>query len=235
MGVNLQDLLSYSSTYLLDNSQENREELLTQLSLGGSLRKAVVRLLDSPSDLSEVASRSYEHNNGFCKVLLIDQRPRYSIRLHLWPKEALEDSHIHNHPWDMSGVLISGKYEWEVVSVIQSKESTEELIYECKYLQDYSGHTFNRIGYAEVKRIHSTTLRQNEKFNFPSTASHRISKMNSSAADSVIVTGVSKGFNPRVITSNRLNDTSTQLNRPLLSDQLSQKLADFLDRTENAS
>ena len=95
--MTLSEFESYVDNYLENNTYKNRKFLLLDLN-SGLLIKLINNILNNDTDLKKIANQSYQHLNGFHKILFIDKRPQYAIRLHLW--NGLYNSHIHNHPWD---------------------------------------------------------------------------------------------------------------------------------------
>jgi hypothetical protein len=114
--MTLAEFEDLASEKLAKNNEEARNDFLRLLN-AGLLRTVIDNLIGSQTELDKVASRSYYHNNGFFKVLLIDKRPKYSIRLHIWPEYPFQECDIHNHPWDMSGLVLNGLYEWLMYSL----------------------------------------------------------------------------------------------------------------------
>ncbi|MDQ4124217.1 MAG: hypothetical protein M3134_01270 [Actinomycetota bacterium] len=73
------------------------------------LPRLLDRLLASPSALQQVAHRSYIHDNGFVKIVLVPGRPqRPALRLHIWPAEEPADGNVHNHCWDFTSFVLAG-------------------------------------------------------------------------------------------------------------------------------
>ena len=77
---------------------------------------AVLKLLAfiqaSPTTCEDIASRSYLHENGFWKlVLLQDPKKRWKIQLRVWDEETCRkstESDVHDHRWDFYSRLLLG-------------------------------------------------------------------------------------------------------------------------------
>lgn len=82
------------------------------------LRPLLTRLIASPEELGRVASRSYAHDNGFTKIVLVSGRESgNALRMHVWPGGSADEGNIHNHCWDFRSVVLSGQLEFEEFSV----------------------------------------------------------------------------------------------------------------------
>lgn len=77
----------------------------------------VNQVLSSPAVLGEIAARSYTHENGFDKIVLVDsQSPSFQLRLHIWwPVSGdINQSHIHAHSADFLTRIVNGSYLMEL-------------------------------------------------------------------------------------------------------------------------
>lgn len=113
------------------------------------------RLLKSPSDLAEVAARSYNHDNGFAKIILVDGAGRTpSLRLHAWadPEDA-EMGNIHNHCWNFSSYVISGSLAFEeYVQDPAGEILTTHLIYDPTSAFDYLLRPISAVALRRTRR-----------------------------------------------------------------------------------
>lgn len=220
-----------ASKKLTNNNEKTREELLHLLNTG-MLRKLIENLINNPRELDEVARRSYCHNNGFFKVLLLDKRPRYSVRFHIWPEQPFQECDIHNHPWDMSGLVLNGSYEWPIYILEHTQENNNCFsLYECHYFKDYSGHLFCKNGNVKIIEIGKHNLQQGDIFRLLSTQYHSVKKNNSMLADSIVITGYSEVLNADVISSREITCNTDMYNTSVDSSILREKLLSFMDRS----
>jgi len=228
--MTLIELEALASEKLLINNEESRASFLRLLNTG-LLVNVIDNLLCNEIELNEVASRSYYHNNGFLKVVLIEKRPKYSIRFHIWPDESFQAPDVHNHPWDMTGLILNGSYEWLIYSLDQTSEGSESFnLFECRYLEDYSGHSFHKLDKVILNRVDELSFRKGEIFQFPQTQYHSIRKENSQPAESIVITGVSVVLSANVITNRRIMCSSISKNSSVESSFLRDKLSSFLER-----
>ena len=220
-----------ASEKLATNDKEARDDFLYLLN-AGLLRAVIEALTRSQKELGEVASRSYYHNNGFFKVLLIDKRPKYSIRLHIWPEHPFQDSDVHNHPWGMSGLVLNGSYEWSIYSLERDQEESGCLeLYECRYLKDYSGHSFHKKGSVKLIETDTIFLQKSEVFCLPSVQYHSVKKGNAEPADSIVITGHSDYLSADVISSHARPCNTLLKNASVEIPFLREKLVSFIARS----
>lgn len=79
------------------------------------LRRCLVDLMRSHDSLARVASRSYQHDNGFIKIVLSEHETGGSaLRLHVWePHSSAFRGNIHNHCWNFESYVIAGALCYE--------------------------------------------------------------------------------------------------------------------------
>jgi hypothetical protein len=69
-------------------------------------------VLCSPG-LPALAAASYEHPNGFAKLVLAGGAGRFKLRLHVWPAAGGRPSDLHDHRWDFGSRVLLGGYRFE--------------------------------------------------------------------------------------------------------------------------
>ena len=228
--MTLIELEALASEKLSINNEESRADFLRLLN-AGLFSNVIKSLLGNERELNEVASRSYYHNNGFLKVVLIEKRPQYSVRFHIWPDESFQAPDVHNHPWDMTGLLLNGSYEWPIYTFNQAWESCESFdLIECRYLEDYSGHSFRKLDKVILNQVDRLSFQEGDIFQFPHTQYHSVKKENSQPAASIVITGESAGLSANVITNRKMMCSSISKNSCVESSFLKDKLSSFLDR-----
>src|SRR5438270_8647928 len=85
------------------------------------LHPLLSRLLEDPSALSEVAARSYVHDNGFVKIVLASGNGTGgAVRLHVWTDGESGQNNIHNHCWPFTSLVLSGELEFEEYELAES-------------------------------------------------------------------------------------------------------------------
>lgn len=220
-----------ASKKLTNNNEKTRKELLYLLNTG-MLRRLIENLIDNPRELDDLARRSYCHNNGFLKILLLDKRPKYSIRFHIWPEQPFLECDIHNHPWDMSGLVLNGSYEWPIYIFEQMQEENSCFsLYECRYFKNYSGHSFFKKGNLKIIETGNYNLQKDDIFRLSSAQYHSVKKNNSEPADSIVITGYSKVLNANIISSREKTCNTEIYNTSVDSPTLREKLLSFIERS----
>ncbi len=84
-------------------------------------------ILKDTSSLKQICQRSYQHGNGFLKVVLLDRG--YKLRLHIWFAGQSCEENIHDHRWSFSSLVLSGA----LVSEIWLDEQTGHCFEEYQY------------------------------------------------------------------------------------------------------
>ncbi len=84
-------------------------------------------ILNDNESLAEISARSYQHGNGFLKVVLLDRG--YKLRLHIWFAGQSCEENIHDHRWSFSSLVLSGALVSEI------------------WLDDQTGHCFEEYQY----------------------------------------------------------------------------------------
>ena len=69
-------------------------------------------ILNDNESLAEISARSYQHGNGFLKVVLLDRG--YKLRLHIWFAGQSCEENIHDHRWSFSSLVLSGALVSEI-------------------------------------------------------------------------------------------------------------------------
>lgn len=231
--MTLTEFEALASEKLSENNEKTRNDFLHLLNAG--LLQIVIRsLIDNQINLYEVANRSYYHKNGFLKVLLVDKRPKYSIRLHIWPDQPLKEGDIHNHPWDISVLVLNGAYEWLDYNIEYIQEENEQFnLYKCHYLKDYSGHSFFKKRSVKVFKINETNIGKGNLLNLSSEKYHSVKKDNNKPAESIIITSNSEKLSANVITNRKIDCDDMFYNSSIESSFLKEKLLFIMNRSQH--
>lgn len=113
-----------------------------------SLKDLILEIVERDRLLVAVAERSYEHPNGFDKVILIDESSTgFKLRLNVWwpgcRRDGSEYGHIHNHRWSFCSHILCGGFSWREYKLEQGGEQLfayayrpidEEGRFELRYL-----------------------------------------------------------------------------------------------------
>ncbi len=184
--MTLNECESFIDDLLNHNTAKNRMKVLTKMK-NGILLDLIDSLLKSPKELEKIATQSYRHANGFNKIMLFDKRPKYALRLHLWDFNTKVDSHIHNHEWDLSGIVLYGSYRWKLYELSKKSSLKQQYEYECLYNQDYGGHQYVNEKYASTKKYFDVILNKGSQYTINGDIYHKITNFGKKEAASLVL------------------------------------------------
>ena len=84
-------------------------------------------ILQDEQSLAEISARSYQHGNGFLKVVLLDCE--YKLRLHIWFAGQSCEENIHDHRWSFSSLIITGALTSEIWTDADAGQDFQEYEY----------------------------------------------------------------------------------------------------------
>ena len=84
-------------------------------------------ILKDSTSLEQICQRSYQHGNGFLKVVLLDRG--YKLRLHIWFAGQSCEENIHDHRWSFSSLILAGVLKSEIWKDDQSGQQFQEYEY----------------------------------------------------------------------------------------------------------
>lgn len=217
------DAFKFSKSFNFDHQARSR--ILDDIK-GDQLLKYICYTLSSPDEMELISKKSYEHGNGFIKIVLLDRLPYFSLRLHIW-SGFKKDRHIHNHPWDMSGVLLKGNYSWRIYDVYREGSSFNR--YNCIYTASSQGHFFYKKDCVDIKMLFESSIREGEIFFLNSSAYHDVLNCADYSASLVLHGEVKKDADIFVLSQCELAEELVS-NKLLSVEQLRLLLKDFLKR-----
>lgn len=178
------------------------------------------QMLRSPGTLSEVAARSYTHDNGFTKIVLVRAADgTNALRLHVWIPASSDDSrgNIHNHCWDFSSLVLSGGLEYE-----EFEEDDDGVIAAKHCLYDPSNdfeYALRALGTKKLRRIKAGIHKAGETYYLPAEKLHRTWRQNATT-----VTLLSQGAHRRkcadVYITSDVSPAAEMKNEPLQPEAL---------------
>lgn len=182
--MNIIELEKYLSNELINNTFETREKVLNYLTKERII-SVINSILNDESIISKIANQSYTHDNGFDKIMLIDNRPNFALRLHLWnPKNSI-DGNIHNHEWDLTGKVLLGSYTWEVFEKSNDIKNTF-YHYECIYNKKYNKHELINEKKISMRKFFNLTMTKDSSYTFDGSMYHKINMTNDYSATLMI-------------------------------------------------
>lgn len=90
-------------------------------------------ILKDEQTLAEISARSYQHGNGFLKVVLLDRG--YKLRLHIWFAGQVCEENIHDHRWSFSSLILAGVMTSQIWKDDQSGQAFSEYEYHAATTQ----------------------------------------------------------------------------------------------------
>ncbi|MGH9960613.1 MAG: hypothetical protein ACREBC_26420, partial [Pyrinomonadaceae bacterium] len=123
-------------------------ELLVGILLAGGIEALVEASLKCRNMLDQISLDSYEHPNGFDKIVIRHAvPPPNKLVIHVWwkrPKRAWEQGDIHNHRWSFTTCLLYGAYRVKQFAISRSGMRYHEYRYSSPgngkvYRLDYLG------------------------------------------------------------------------------------------------
>lgn len=90
-------------------------------------------ILADQDSVAQIAARSYQHGNGFLKVVLLDRG--YKLRLHIWFAGQACEENIHDHRWSFSSLILAGELKSEIWQDDQSGQAFHEYEYHAATVQ----------------------------------------------------------------------------------------------------
>ena len=204
-------------TLIEKNTLSQRTSILDFLQ-NVKLLKVIKNIINNEDILIEISKKSYIHNNGFAKIFLIDKRPHYALRLHIWPSLENLNPSIHDHPWDITVKIISGEYTWVNYSVEDIDDKNASL-YKCNYRDNYNSHEIVFSKKITVLEKESINYKQGDIFNYSKNIYHSIYKLNANYVDSLILCGITVEPTANIISFDDISSLSGS-NKYLSSDHL---------------
>lgn len=126
-------------------------------------------LLDEHA-LAQIATRSYQHGNGFLKVVLLDRG--YKLRLHIWFAGQSCEENIHDHRWSFASLVLAGQLKSE----IWCDDAQGQMFQEFEYHAASQKHAPFKIdlGQKMLTLDHVQTCQAGESYVMPKGKLHRI-------------------------------------------------------------
>lgn len=94
------------------------------------LNEVINEVIEHEELLEKVANASYKNATGFLKIVLIEGKEGWKIRLHVWEQKE-EKEHPHNHKWDFYSKIIKGYLRQEMYETVSNTAT-------CSFCQQYS-------------------------------------------------------------------------------------------------
>ena len=166
--------------WLLSNCDESRPNVLGNIIYSLALKDNLIKLIDIltlDSEIGNICDRSYQHDNGFKKIVLLEGES-FKLRLHVWEpayKVRSEDNDLHDHRWDFASLMMKGSF----VSVLyQESENGIEERYPYTYLPVAGGDSYGleKVSDSKVKLYESCRIliKQGMGYFMPCQTVHKV-------------------------------------------------------------
>lgn len=129
-------------------------------------RKKIDALLGDSTAIDVIAARSYEHPNGFRKIVLGADKDGSKLRLHVWPSNFLgTESNVHNHRWSFSTLVLVGGMTSTWHNLTVSKTEGQEF-HRFRYRPGSPGGEYELVddGLAYAKSVSTRSLTPGESY-----------------------------------------------------------------------
>jgi len=94
------------------DADEALSQWLTAHFAAAQLLMLLTAILNDKNTLAKISARSYQHGNGFLKIVLLDRG--YKLRLHIWFAGQSCEENIHDHRWSFSSLVLTGALTSEI-------------------------------------------------------------------------------------------------------------------------
>lgn len=158
------------------------KQLLINIGKESFLIPLIENIINDPSSLKEVASRSYKHVNHFDKIVLVDglNKATYRLTFHFWlppfTSEQVEDELIHDHRFCFWSKVIIGRLHSENFEIVKDGKSNYKSY---RYFPDTSGNNtindfYELVEHVSLVKSSDECNRQNDIYYLGGAKIHRV-------------------------------------------------------------
>jgi hypothetical protein len=185
----LSDVLLTATERHARGEGEVLSQVVCALSKRPRLEPLLHAMMEDPSALAESARLSYQHTNGFSKIVLVAGTAKaFKLRLHLWwPGVETPSEHLHDHRWDFGVVLLAGSYRCQ--EFVLAAEGDERYFY--RYYSPEGTLSFRRqaVGKAKTRCVFDATFGAGTTYVLSHRVIHRVISRRSELAASLFLQG----------------------------------------------
>lgn len=158
------------------------------------MKNLLESILVSPGRVEDVASKSYEHVNGFDKLVL-SASPKHKLRLHIWwpiseeLAQRKEGFRVHNHRWDFSSVILNGRFRSQKFQV--SGDEHGYFMNEYKYFSPEEREYFKMemVGTTCLTIVFDGVMHAGDYYSLSHVVPHRVTSDRSQLTATLILQG----------------------------------------------
>ena len=150
----------------------------------------IKQLLHNPVIFKRMVRKSYYHENGFHKIVLLSGK-NFKLRLHHFGAAArIPMENIHDHRWPFASAILSGELKMDIFRVSPMPANAEEL-YHFVYSSDKSTGSYSTElkGKAFLERTESRVYTPGESYLMRTEELHRIRNTQGEESITLILTG----------------------------------------------
>jgi hypothetical protein len=155
-----------------------------------ALRGIFEEIRRDPARLAEVAARSYEHENGFAKVVL-HEAGGSKLRLHVWrPGLGVPaQENIHDHRWDFASAVICGVLRSDEFAPSGTSHGERCHAYRYQRVEGSADYRLESIGRLRLARTQSRRIHAGESYYLHHSVMHRIVHDHPGVTATLVLTG----------------------------------------------
>lgn len=188
-------------------------DLLDEISSKDMLPSLLLEILADPSLLNVTQRASYQHPNGFTKLVLIkDDASDFQLRLHHWPpadnQQKSEDPH--NHVRDFWSVALFGSLVAKEYEIVEGGNSF--FMYDTLDRGVSGGYVFSEIRQVDLRETVKYEVNASEKsrHNLPFSQIHSVSASPTTGAGTLFLQGRLAQPTSKVFKRQRLSSAKTE-------------------------
>lgn len=228
----LQTLANHLDQFFAQHAQANASlaQWLESQFQPQHLTQLLQGILHNPQLLQQVSQRSYQHGNGFLKVVLLDRG--YKLRLHIWFAGQGCEENIHDHRWSFASHILTGTLRSEIWRDVNAADAHSLSTEEFQYHAANAHHPAQKIKLADclLQRESELAYRAGQSYVMPEQKLHRIINPGDQLVATIMCTAPTKQGTTRLIPMHHGIDPNIQppkLNQLQLRHQLQQFLSLF--------
>jgi len=168
-------------------SEHTACDLLDKITNRDFILEVIQAVLSDDTIGKFIADRSYEHYNGFFKIILYSS-VQIKVRLHVWlPTIKRYSENIHYHRWKFTSKIMAGSY----ICYNYVLDAKGEIMYAYRY-QPRTGkseYSLEHIGYNNVLLVNSSVLSPGEMLVSVPFELHRVSPNDEEYTASIVLQG----------------------------------------------
>lgn len=227
----LRDRLNASFDAAAPDAGREAHRLIREIGTAQVFPSLLSTVLQDAPFLSEIASASYMHSNGFDKIVLAaGPADEYKLRLHLWrPDREPHSEHIHNHRWTFGSVVLVGEMHMEFFEPAAGGRKMERHRY-SRVLGPAKFST-RRLDNVEVRPTFAGTLSSGASYWLRSNLFHRITVGREGLVATLVLQTAPVSPDCEVLTNDPLGSQSVVELRKFTEEELAERIDSLLKST----